>query len=244
MPAPIPNPLPRINRYLALCGISSRRKCEQLIREGRVMVNGQVNTGLSTRIDQGCDVVEVDGRKISPVEQLMTLMLHKPLGYACTCSDPHAPKTVLDLIPKKLLRTRLYPVGRLDLDSTGLILLTNDGVLTNRLLHPSHKIGKTYVVTVEGHPRAQDWELLRSGIELEDGPTAPAQVSDPSPRGDHTIFRMVLFEGRKRQIRRMCAALGFPVMALHREKFGDLELGDLPLGKWRELGPEDLGKLL
>lgn len=244
----------RLQKILARWGVASRRQSETLILAGRVRVNGEVVTELGRKADPEGDCIELDGRHLkqsateSPPE-LQYVLLNKPLGVFSTCSDPEGRRTVLDLLPKEWRsRTRFFPVGRLDADSTGAILLTNDGELTHCLTHPRYHMPKTYRVRVEGHPDEATLERWRQGVELEDGFTLPARVmresSARSTRKDTTtVLTVILEEGRNRQIRRVAEALGHPVRSLHREAIGTLAIGDLPRGKCRQLHSSEIQQL-
>jgi 23S rRNA pseudouridine2605 synthase len=236
----------RLQKILAAAGYGSRRACEEIIRQGRVEVNGQVVTEMGTKVDPHRDEIRVDGTPISGPEEKVYLILHKPPGYISTVHDPRGRPTILDLVPH---RGRLYPVGRLDAESEGLLLLTNDGQLTHRLTHPRYEHEKEYLVLVDGHPSETVLSQLRRGVNLEEGRTAPAKVSRASrkegletPPGT-TWLRMVIHEGRKRQIRRMCAAVGHPVQRLIRVRMGPLRLGTLKPGQWRPVTARELGEL-
>jgi pseudouridine synthase len=223
----------RLNRYLASAGVGSRRAVDELIRAGRVTVNGQMGE-LGGAVGEG-DVVAVDGRPVAP-QELAYLMLHKPPGVVTTARDPQGRRTVVDLVESP---QRVYPVGRLDRDTTGLLLLTNDGELANRLAHPRHGVEKTYVADVEGDPPPDVLRRLAEGVELADGPTAPARVR----RLGAGRIELVIHEGRNRQVRRMCEAVGHPVRRLHRSAYGSLELGALAEGRWRALTSEEVDAL-
>jgi 23S rRNA pseudouridine2605 synthase len=223
----------RLNRYLASAGVGSRRAVDELIRDARVTVNGAV-AELGTSVGDG-DEVCVDGRPVSAERQTWVL-LHKPTGVVTTASDPQRRRTVLDLVGSPL---RLFPVGRLDMDTTGALLLTNDGLLAHRLMHPSHEVDKVYEAEVEGRPDAAALARLRSGIELDDGPTAPAQVRELAPGR----IELRIHEGRNRQVRRMCEAVGHPVVHLHRSAYAGLTVDGLAPGQWRELEPAELDRL-
>jgi pseudouridine synthase len=215
----------RVNRYLASTGLGSRRAVEELIRAGRVTVNGDV-ANLTTQVADGDDV-QVDGAPVAP-EAIVTVILNKPRGVVTTVHDPQGRPTVTGLVPSA---ARLFPVGRLDRDTTGVLLLTNDGALADRLMHPRHGVRKTYVARVAADPGEPVLARLRRGVELDDGPTAPADVALAGPgRVEITIH-----EGRNRQVRRMLAAVGHPARGLHRSAYAGLELGDLAPGEWREL---------
>lgn len=231
----------RLQRYLARSGVASRRAAEDLIRRGDVAVNGATVTVLGTKIDPGRDRVAVRGRTVAPRPSFTYLMLNKPAGYLTTLRDPQGRPRVIDLLPRD--GPRVFPVGRLDLDTTGLLLLTDDGALAHRLLHPAHGVWKTYRATVRGVPSGEAVRLLRRGLRLEDGPTAPARVKILGSRDGYATLEIGLHEGRKRQIRRMLEAVGHPVTALTRVAFGPLRLGGLAAGHWRPLRAEEIEAL-
>ncbi len=224
----------RLSRYLAHCGVASRRAAERLIAEGRVSVGGVVVTDPARAVDAASGVA-FDGRAVLP-EPRETWAVNKPLDVTSTAREPGRRRAVADLVTSD---RRLYPVGRLDADSTGLILLTNDGELANRLTPPRHGVPKAYRVTLRRPIGARELERLRSGVELDDGPTAPAQVAPIGPRAIEITIR----EGRNRQIRRMVEAVGNGVSALERVRFGSLALGDLPAGAARRLSRSELRRL-
>jgi 23S rRNA pseudouridine2605 synthase len=223
----------RLNRLLAQAGVASRRAADDLIAAGRVMVNGEVAV-LGSRVAEGDDV-RLDGRPVS-AEALVHLLLHKPAGVITTASDPQGRRTVVDLVD---VPERVVPVGRLDRDTTGLLLLTNDGELAYRLMHPSHGVEKTYVAKVEGDPSPEVVRRLAEGVELEDGTTAPAAARRLGP----STIELVIHEGRNRQVRRMLDTVGHPVRSLHRTAYGGIELGALPPGGWRRLSPGEVERL-
>jgi 23S rRNA pseudouridine2605 synthase len=227
----------RLNAYLARAGVASRRRADELIREGRVRVNGEpgeLNTIVGKR-----DVVEVDGERVEP-QPLAYVLLNKPAGVVTTASDPHGRQTVVDLVPAE---PRVVPVGRLDVDTTGALLLTNDGDLAHRLAHPRYGVPKVYQVAVEGSPSPDDLAQLRSGIELEDGLTAPALVRVVGRGTRLSRIELTLHEGRKHQVKRMCEAIGHPVRNLHRSRYAELHLEGLELGHWRELTANEVSAL-
>ncbi len=231
----------RLNRYLAACGLGSRRHCEELIAAGRVRVNGQAaHFGMRVGDD---DSVQVDDAPVTPPTPRVVWMLHKPRGVVCTADDPQGRPTVLDLAREHGVRERLFPVGRLDLDTTGLLLLTNDGDLSHRLTHPSMGVEKEYEATVASRPSDPTLQRLRRGVTLEDGPSAPCDATCES-QGTRHVVRLVLHEGRKRQVRRMLAAVGHPVIALHRTRVGRVRLGDLEPGSLRRLEAEESRALI
>jgi 23S rRNA pseudouridine2605 synthase len=224
----------RLAKFLARAGVASRRAAEKLIADGRVTVGGQPATDPASDVDEDSDV-RVDGRTVF-AEAAETWMLNKPAGVVSTAREPSGRKAVTELVSSA---SRLYPAGRLDADSTGLILLTNDGELANRLTHPRYEVPKTYRATLRRPPADRDLERLRLGVELDDGPTAPAQVR----RSGEREIEITIHEGRNRQVRRMAEAVGNEVTALQRVRLGSLELGDLGLGEARRLGEEEVGRL-
>ena len=227
--------LPRLQKVLAERGVGSRRHSEELIAAGRVLVNGEVAI-LGRRVDPERDEVVVDGVAIGVRPGLVYYLLNKPAGVITTASDPQGRPTVIDLVPAA---PRVFPVGRLDVETEGLLLLTNDGDLANRLTHPSKGVEKEYVAEVAGAVTAGELRRLRDGIELDDGVTAPAKVSQPSPG----VLRITIHEGRNRQIRRMCQAVGHPVRRLVRVRIGPLRDAQLAPGEWRELLVDEVRRL-
>lgn len=230
----------RLQKLLARAGIASRRRAEELIGRGRVTVNGRVVRGMGCKADPGRDRIEVDGRPIR-FEPLTYILLHKPKGVVSTARDPQGRTTVLDLVPDA--GVRLYPVGRLDYDSSGLLLLTNDGRLAHALMHPRHRVEKVYEVKILGRPSASALEHLRRGVMLADGMAAPALVRVLRHEGDATWLEVAIREGRNRQVRRMLAAVGHEVLELKRVREGDLLLGDLRPGCHRRLSPAEVERL-
>lgn len=227
----------RLNAFLARAGVGSRRRADELILERRVRVNG-VPGELNTVVHES-DVVEVDGRRIEK-QPLHYVLLNKPAGVITTADDPQSRPTVVDLVSHE---ARIVPVGRLDVDTTGALLLTNDGELANRLAHPSFGVAKVYDVDVDGSPSPEAIEALRRGILLEDGRTAPAEAR-VIRRGAHgTRIELTLHEGRKRQVKRMCEALGHPVRRLHRRRYAGLRVAGLEPGRWRELTEGEVAEL-
>ncbi len=235
----------RLNAFLARSGVASRRAADKLIASGAVKVNGQAPPPEGRLIDPQHDEVTVDGHAVRPLTTHRYLMLNKPLGAIATAKDQSARTTVLDVVGDEGLGGhRLFPVGRLDADSTGLLLLTDDGDLAYRLTHPRYKIAKEYEVVVGGSPNTADLEKLREGVKLDDGVTAPAEVEVlrvmPGPMAE---LRVVIREGRHRQVRRMLLAVGHHVQSLRRVAFGPLKLGRLKVGGWRVLGPAEVAAL-
>ncbi len=232
----------RLNRFLARAGVSSRRGAEDLMAAERVSVNGVIVREPGAKIDPETDVVEVDGVRVGVTEGRMYVMLNKPPGFVSTLSDPQGRRTIAELMPAT--DRRLFNIGRLDMDTTGLLMLTDDGELAHRLMHPKYHVSKEYVATVAGRPAEEALQLLRNGIELDDGPTAPAEISAERLGDTTSVVRLVIREGRKRQVRRMLAAVGHRVLALHRVRFGPIKLGDLPQGQTRELTAQETAALI
>jgi pseudouridine synthase len=227
----------RLNAYLARAGVASRRRADELILDGRVVVNGEPGE-LHTRVRSG-DVVEVDGSPVA-AQELAHVLLHKPPGVVTTASDPHGRPTVVELVDHA---ARVVPVGRLDADTTGVLLLTNDGPLAHRLAHPRYGVAKVYEAEVEGAPGEEALAALRTGVELEDGTTAPAEARVLRTGDGTAVLELTLHEGRKHQVKRMCAAVGHPVLRLHRSRYAGIELGDLPPGDWRDLTADEVRAL-
>lgn len=225
----------RLQKVLARAGLASRRVCEDLIAEGRVTVNGEV-ADLGRRVDPTTDVIEVDGGLVPIAPGLVHYLLNKPAGVVTTVADTHRRPTVVDLVPAE---PRVFPVGRLDADTEGLLLVTNDGELTHRLTHPSFGVEKEYLASVEGDPSPAALRRLREGVELEDGMTAPAKAV----RVSTGLIRLTIHEGRNRQVRRMCEAVGHPVTRLVRSRIGSLADRNLKPGRWRELTPDEVRAL-
>jgi 23S rRNA pseudouridine2605 synthase len=223
----------RLNAYLARAGIASRRKADDLIKAGRVRVNGE--PGQLNTFVQKIDRVEVDGVEVAP-QRLAHLLLHKPVGHVTTASDPQGRRTVVDIVPND---PHVVPVGRLDVDTTGALLLTNDGQLAHTLAHPRYGVEKTYVATVDGDLDERDLARLTEGVVLEDGPTAPAAVRRLAPGR----IELTIHEGRNRQVRRMFDAVGHPVIRLHRSVYAGLKVDGLAPGSWRALTPAEVRKL-
>jgi 23S rRNA pseudouridine2605 synthase len=225
----------RLQKVLARLGVGSRRVCEDLIADGRVTVNGRV-AQLGARVDVTADLVEVDGAPVGIRPDLVYLLLNKPTGVVTTADDPQGRPTGIELVPAE---PRVFPVGRLDRETEGLLLLTNDGELAHRLTHPSFGVEKEYLAQVEGQPSRAAVRRLREGVELEDGITSPARVSTTEP----DVLRIVIHEGRNRQVRRMCEAVGHPVRRLVRVRIGPLADRALAPGRWRALTLEEVRAL-
>lgn len=223
----------RLQKVIADSGLVSRRKAEELIVQGRVTVNGRVVCELGTKVNPEKDHVKVDGRHLKPVPPQTFIMLNKPRNVVSTMSDPSGRGTIADLLPG--VRVRVFPVGRLDFDSEGLVLLTNDGELAQLLLHPRHHVPKTYLIKVKGMLDGEDIQSLEKGVMLVDGRTGPAVVKKVGKATENSWLEVTIYEGRKHQVKRMLEAVGHPVLKLKRVRFGPIALGDLPTGQYRYL---------
>lgn len=233
----------RLQKILSAAGVASRRASEQLILEGRVTVNGETIRELGTKADPEKDAIKVDGRRIKTDVAQRYIVLYKPKGYVTTRKDPEGRRTVMDLIDDSQY---IYPVGRLDYDTEGLVLMTTDGELAARLMHPRHEVDKEYEVIVLGAPDARALEKLKKGVYIEGGRTSPAHVHIGSTVKGHkptTLLTITIREGRNRQIRKMCSAVGLPVRDLRRIRMGPITLGRLKPGQWRALTPDEVKRL-
>lgn len=231
----------RLHKFLAAAGIASRRASEVLIAEGRVKVNGRVVTKPGAKVDSKRDSIEVDGKTVKEKEKPVYLLLYKPVGVVSTVKDPAGRPTVMGLVSG--VKKRIYPVGRLDFDTSGLLLMTNDGALTHVLIHPSKEVPKTYRALVKGVPSRTTLFTLSKGVELEDGKTSPAKLSVLETTAGKTLIDITIHEGKNRQVRRMFEAVGHPVISLKRTSFGFLTLGKMRPGEWRYLTAEEIKKL-
>ncbi|MBP1708755.1 MAG: rluB [Deltaproteobacteria bacterium] len=231
----------RIQKILAKAGIASRREAEKMILEGRVMVNGAVIDTLGFKADPLKDHIKVDGKRLPHYEPKITLLLNKPRGYLCTVKDPEERRTIMDLLTK--VKGRIYPVGRLDFDAEGLVILTNDGDLAHRLSHPKFSIPRTYLAKISGVPDEKKLNRLKKGIVLEDGRAKAVFLLLLHPGEKNSWVRVVVAEGRNHLVKRMFAAIGHSVLKLKRVAFGPLQLGTLPPGQFRYLTPEEIEKL-
>lgn len=233
----------RLQKYLASCGIASRRKCEEYILQGRVQVNGKIVTELGTKIKSDKDIVKFDGKVVSSAKKLVYILLNKPIGYVTTSDDQFGRDKVLDLVKVK---ERVVPVGRLDMYTSGALILTNDGDFVYKVTHPKHEIEKTYTVTVKGVVKNNEVEQLRKGVKIEDYITKPAKVKILKTDTEKDISRLeiTIHEGKNRQVRKMCEAVGRKVLALHRSKIGKIHVKDLDLGRWRFLQTKEVQELL
>ena len=233
----------RLQKYIADCGITSRRKAEELIKQGKIKVNGQIVYELGTKINPQKDMVLYQDKKIKEKEKNVYILLNKPIGYVTTVKDQFKRPSVLDLVKVK---QRVVPVGRLDMYTSGALILTNDGDFVYQVTHPKHEIDKTYTVTIKGIVTEQDVELLKNGVKIEDYTTKPAKVKILKTDLEKNTSRLeiTIHEGKNRQIRKMCEAVGYPVLALHRSKISGVDVKDLPLGKWRFLSKQEVERIL
>ncbi len=230
----------RLQKIIAAAGYCSRRRAEELIAAGRVRVDGQVAI-LGTQADAEKNTILIDGKPLNAAEKLVYILLNKPIGTVTTLSDPEGRPVVTDLV--RDLSIRLFPVGRLDINTSGLLLLTNDGALANRLAHPSNQVDKVYLVKVRGHLSEESRRLLETGVTLDDGITSPAKVTNFRVRGGHSWFELTIHEGRNRQVRRMCGALGHQISRLVRIGYAFLTLDELTPGQKRMLTKKEVARL-
>ena len=230
----------RLQKYLAICGIASRRKCEELILTGKVEVNGKVLTELGTKIDIDTDEIKYNGKIIKSEEEKVYILLNKPIGYVTTAKEQFGRDMVLDLVK---INKRIVPVGRLDMYTSGALILTNDGEFVNKLTHPKNEINKTYNVTIKGRITKEDVELLKNGVEIDNGYiTKPAEVKILKIDEEKNISRIqiIIHEGKNRQIRKMCDSIRKKVLALHRSKIGNIDVKNLKIGEWRYLTKKEV----
>lgn len=233
----------RLQKYLAECGVASRRKCEEIIQSGRVTVNGKIVVELGTKVVPGQDKVEIDGKEII-LEKKVYILLNKPVGYVTTTNDEKERPTVMSLLDG--IKEKVVPVGRLDMFTSGLLLLSNDGEFIYKVTHPKHETTKTYIVKTRGVPSEKDLEKLRVGVKIEDYTTSPAKVELLLKDNTNNIARIwiQIHEGRNRQVRKMCEAIGLSVIALKREGVGNLTCEGVERGKWRYLTEEEVKEIL
>lgn len=232
----------RLQKYLAEVGAASRRKCEEFIQQGRVKINGNVAT-LGEKVNPGVDKIEFDNKPIGKIEEHVYILLNKPIGYVTTAKEQFGRDSVLDLVKVK---QRIVPVGRLDMYTSGALLLSNDGDFIYKVTHPKHEVDKTYTVTLKGIVTNEDVQKLKNGVKIEDYVTKPAQVKILKTDEEKNISRLAItiHEGKNRQVRKMCEAIGKKVQALHRTKIGNIEVKELKLGTWRYLKPEEIEYLI
>lgn len=231
----------RLQKYLAEAGVASRRKSEELINSGRVQVNGSIVNELGTKVGMDDDV-KVDGKKIAIVERKTYIIVNKPVGYVSTVKDQFERNTVIDLV--KDVKERVYPVGRLDYDTSGLLLLTNDGDFTYKLTHPKHEINKVYLTEISGSPSQDAIRRFKTGIKIEDYITSHADFKIITIKSNSTVVEITIHEGKNRQVRKMCEAIGHPVISLKRIAIGKVKLGDLKEGEWRYLRKDEINSLV
>ena len=233
----------RLQKYIADCGICSRRKAEELILQGKIKVNGKTVSKLGTKVAIGKDIVEYNGSKINLQNKYIYILLNKPIGYVTTAKDQFGRESVLDLVKTK---ERVVPVGRLDMYTSGALILTNDGNFVYKITHPKHEIEKTYTVTLKGIIKDEEVEMLKSGVKIEDYITKPAKVKilKIDKEKNQSRLEITIHEGKNRQVRKMCEAVGHSVLALHRSKIAGIGVKDLELGKWRYLSKQEVNKIL
>ncbi|WP_028991911.1 pseudouridine synthase [Thermoanaerobacter thermocopriae] len=230
----------RLQKYLAECGIASRRKCEEYILQGRVKVNGKEVKELGVKINPDVDIIEFDDKIVRREKKKVYIMLNKPTGYITSVKDQFGRATVMDLVKVK---ERIYPVGRLDYDTSGLLLLTNDGEIANILMHPRHEIAKTYIAKIKGIPTEEELERFRNGLLIEDYVTSKAEIKVLTVKKGTSVVEIKIHEGKNRQVRKMCEAIGHPVISLMRTKIGELSLEGLKPGEWRYLTNKEINYL-
>ena len=233
----------RLQKYLAECGIASRRKCEEYITQGKVQVNGKTITELGVKVNPEKDKITFEGKNVKQEERKVYILLNKPIGYVTTSDEQFGRDKVLDLVK---VRERIVPVGRLDMYTSGALILTNDGDFVYKVTHPKHEITKTYTVTVKGIIKNEEVEQLRKGVKIDDYTTRPAKVKILKTDEEKDISRLeiTIHEGKNRQVRKMCESVGRRVIALHRSKIGNIGVKDIELGKWRYLKDREIQELL
>lgn len=230
----------RLQKYMAENGVASRRKCEEYILQGKVKVNGKIIDTLGTKVNPEIDEIEFNNKVITNTHEYIYILLNKPIGYVTTVNDQFDRQTVLDLV--KGVKQRLVPVGRLDMYTSGALILTNDGDFVYKITHPKHEIEKTYTVTLKGEIKQEEIEKLRQGVQIEDYVTKPAKIKILKIDKQKNISRLeiIIHEGKNRQVRKMCEAVGQKVMALHRSKIGRISVKDLKIGEWRYLKKSEI----
>ena len=232
----------RLQKYIAMCGVASRRKAEELIEKGQVKINGEKVSELGTKVEIGADKVMVSGKEIKVIDKKYYIMLNKPEGYVSTVNDQFDRPTVIDLIDSEI-KSRIFPVGRLDYDTSGLLLLTNDGDFTYRVTHPKFNMDKTYIAKIKGGINVSGLNRLRRGVKIDDYVTSPAEVEILDAKDGITIVKITIHEGKNRQVRKMFEAVAAKVVELQRISIGKVELGNLPLGRWRYLTSHEISYL-
>ncbi len=233
----------RLQKYIAKSGVASRRKAEELILEGKIQVNGKTITELGTKVNPEKDIVTYNGKRLKIEEEFVYILLNKPIGYVTTVKDQFGRDSVLDLVK---IKEHLVPVGRLDMYTSGALILTNDGDFVYKVTHPKHEIEKTYTVTIKGIVKNEEVEMLRKGVKIEDYTTKPAKVKILKTDEEKNISRLeiTIHEGKNRQVRKMCESIGHKVLALHRSKIAGIGVKDIPLGKWRFMKEKEIRKIL
>ena len=233
----------RLQKYLSDSGICSRRKAEELILEGKIRVNGEIITKLGTKVILGKDEVIYNEKKVIPKEKKTYILLNKPIGYVTTAKDQFGRDSVMDLVK---INKRLVPVGRLDMYTSGALIMTNDGDFVYKVTHPKHEINKTYTVTIKGIIKKEDVEALRTGVKIEDYTTKTAKVKilRTDEEKNQSRLEITIHEGKNRQVRKMCETIGYKVLALHRSKIGEISVKSIPIGKWRYLSREEVNAIL
>lgn len=233
----------RLQKYIAKSGVASRRKAEELILEGKIQVNGKTITELGTKVNPEKDIVTYNGKRLKIEEEFVYILLNKPIGYVTTVKDQFGRDSVLDLVK---IKEHLVPVGRLDMYTSGALILTNDGDFVYKVTHPKHEIEKTYTVTIKGIVKNEEVEMLRKGVKIEDYTTKPAKVKILKTDEEKNISRLeiTIHEGKNRQVRKMCDLVGHKVLALHRSKIAGIGVKDIPLGKWRFMKEKEIRKIL
>ena len=231
----------RLQKFMAKSGLGSRRACEEIIKQGRVEVNGKIINKMGMSVNPEKDRIKVDGELIQISTEKIYILMNKPTGVITTVNDPFNRPTVIDML--KSVKERVFPVGRLDKDTEGLLILTNDGSLTYKITHPKYEIQKTYVAHLSGRVNKDKLMILQNGVKLEDGITAPANIKVLLVKNDYTILQIKIHEGRNRQIRRMCKAIGHPLLYLKRTRIGNIDLQDLNVGEWRYMTKQELNYL-
>lgn len=232
----------RLQKYIAMCGVASRRKAEELIEQGSVKVNDQKVTELGTKVEVGADKVTVNGKTIKPEQKNYYIMLNKPTGYVSTVTDQFDRPTVIDLVGNDI-NSRIFPVGRLDYDTSGLLLLTNDGDFTYKVTHPKFELEKTYIALLKGGITIAGLNKLRRGVKIDDFTTSPAKVEIIDAKDGYTQVKITIHEGKNRQVRKMFESVGSKVAELQRISIGKVEIGNLPLGRWRHLTSHEISYL-
>lgn len=233
----------RLQKYIAKSGVASRRKAEELILEGKIQVNGKTITELGIKVNPEKDIVTYNGKKLKTEEEFVYILLNKPIGYVTTVKDQFGRDSVLDLVK---IKEHLVPVGRLDMYTSGALILTNDGDFVYKVTHPKHEIEKTYTVTIKGIVKNEEVEMLRKGVKIEDYTTKPAKVKILKTDEEKNISRLeiTIHEGKNRQVRKMCETVGHKVLALHRSKIAGIGVKDIPLGKWRFMKEKEIREIL